>query len=75
MLAKILADLAVQLDQMETGQLHQELLAYFGLIGASDDCAALDAAWSDSYNRSRIEEFIRAWLRRKQRKQIITGLI
>lgn len=56
-------------------QLYQELLAYFGLIGATNECQALEAAWKDPYNRHEIEEFIRAWLKRRQRKrEVITGV-
>ena len=67
----------VGLSQPEVEQLYQELLTYFGLIGAPNQCEALDAAWSDPYNRHEIEEFIKAWLRRKQRKkkEAITGVV
>jgi hypothetical protein len=66
----------VGLSQPEVDELYQELLFYFGLIGASNQCEALDAAWSDPYNRHEIEEFIKAWLRRKRKKkQTITGLV
>ena len=73
----ILNDLRILLSQHETEQLYKELIAYFGLIGASNQCEALDAAWSDPYNRNKIEEFIKAWLRRKQkkRKEAITGVV
>jgi hypothetical protein len=59
----------VQLDESETKQLYQELLAHFNLIGASNHCQALESAWKDPYTRQKIEEFIRAWLRRKQKKK------
>jgi hypothetical protein len=37
---------------------------------------SLDAAWTDPYNKHNIEEFIKAWLRRKRKKkETITGLI
>ena len=76
-LMNILSDMLVRLSETETEQLYQELLTYFGLIGASNQCEALDAAWSDPYNRHEIEEFIKAWLRRKQRKkkEAITGVV
>ena len=67
-LAKILTDMRVELRELEVEELHQELLVYFGLIGASGECEALDAAWGDPYNSRHIEEFIKAWLRRKRRK-------
>jgi len=40
-------------------------------------CEALEAAWRDPYNRSEIEEFILAWLRKKARKKqkSIAGVI
>jgi hypothetical protein len=73
---RILNEMRIGLDQPELEQLYQELIAYFGLVGASNQCEALDAAWTDPYNRYHIEEFIRAWLRRKRKKrEAITGLI
>jgi len=33
------------------------------------ECEALEAAWRDPYNRRHIEEFIKAWLRRKRREK------
>jgi hypothetical protein len=72
----ILSDIHVLLSNPETDQLHQELLVYFGLVGAIDQCQALESAWKDTYNRQAIEEFINAWLRRKQRKkETIPGVI
>jgi len=76
-LMHILTDMRVLLGESETEQLYKELLTYFGLIGASNQCEALDAAWSDPYNRHEIEEFIKAWLRGKQKKkkEAITGVV
>jgi len=68
-LIKILTDLHVKLSAPDVDELHQELLVYFGLIGALQECEALEAAWRDSYNRRHIEEFIKAWLRRKRREK------
>jgi len=68
-LTAILAEMQVGLNETEREQLYNELLAYFGLIGATNECTALEAAWKDPYNRQEIEEFIKAWLRRKQRKK------
>jgi hypothetical protein len=53
------------------------LLAYFGLIGALNQCEALESAWKDPYNKQAIEEFMKAWLRRKQRKktEAVIGLV
>jgi hypothetical protein len=73
---RILNEMHIRLDQPELEQLYQELIAYFSLAGASNQCEALDVAWTDPYNRYHIEEFIRAWLRRKRKKrEAITGLI
>ncbi|KPV63948.1 MAG: hypothetical protein AOA66_0527 [Candidatus Bathyarchaeota archaeon BA2] len=76
-LMRILTEMQVGLGQPEVDQLYQELLAYFGLIGASNQCQALDAAWSNPYNKREIEEFIKAWLRRKRRKrkEAIAGVV
>ena len=73
----ILSEMQVRLSELEKEQLYNELLAYFGLIGATNECQALETAWKDPYNRSEIEEFIKAWLRRKQRKkeEAITGVV
>lgn len=67
----------VWLSNPETEQLYKELLVYFGLIGAVDKCQALETAWKDPYNKQEIEEFIKAWLRRKQRKktEAIPGVV
>jgi len=73
----ILSEMRVSLSEIQTEQLYRELLAYFGLIGATNECQALENAWKDPYNRRKIEEFIKAWLRRKQRKkeEIITEVV
>jgi hypothetical protein len=68
-LTAILAEMQVWLSEIETEQLYRELLTYFGLIGALNECQALESAWKDPYNRQEIEEFIKAWLRRKQRRK------
>lgn len=61
--------LQVFLNELERESLYTELLHYFGLIGATNECEALENAWKDPYNRQKIEEFIRAWLKRKSRKK------
>jgi hypothetical protein len=73
----ILSEMRVWLSELEMEQLYNELIAYFGLIGALDECQALESAWKDPYNRREIDEFIKAWLRRKQRKkeEIVTGVV
>ena len=65
----ILNQMQILLNETEKEQLHRELLAYFGLIGATNQCQALEKAWKDPYNRHQIEEFIKAWLRKKRRKK------
>jgi hypothetical protein len=73
----ILSGMHVWLSEIEAEELYHELLAYFGLIGATEECQALESAWKDPYNRREIEEFIKAWLKRKQRKKTeeITGVV
>jgi hypothetical protein len=68
-LTAILAEMQVWLGDFEAEMLYRELLAYFGLIGALDECQALEEAWRDPYNRKEIEEFIRAWLRKRRRRK------
>jgi len=68
-LSAILSQIGVLLSEAEKEQLYHELLAYFGLVGALNECQALENAWQDPYNKREIEEFIRAWLRRKQRRR------
>jgi len=65
----ILNAMQVLLSDVERDQLYHELLAYFGLVGALNECQALESAWQDPYNRREIEDFIRAWLRRKQKRK------
>jgi len=60
----------VDLDDSDREQLYNELLYYFGLVGALNVCDALEAAWRDTYNRSEIREFILAWLRKKAKKDV-----
>jgi hypothetical protein len=69
--------MSIWLNATETEQLHNELLAYFGLVGALNECQALENAWQEPYNRREIEEFIKAWLKRKQRRreEILTGIV
>jgi len=65
----ILSEMQVRLSSADIEQLYNELLTYFGLVGASNVCQALENAWKDPYNKQEIEEFIKAWLKRKQRKR------
>jgi hypothetical protein len=72
----ILNEMQVWLNENEREQLYHELTAYFGLIGATNECTALEAAWKDPYNRREIEEFIKAWLKKQIKKQeAITGVV
>jgi hypothetical protein len=73
----ILSEMHVWLSELETEELYRELLAYFGLVGALNECQALENAWKDPYNKKEIEEFINAWLKRKHRKkeETISGVV
>ena len=73
----ILNAMQVMLNEIEREQLYHELIAYFGLIGATDECQALEDAWQDPYNRREIEYFIRAWLsrRKRRREEPIPGVV
>ena len=62
-------DTHISLTDLENESLYMELLYFFGLTGATNECEALEAAWKDPYNRREIEEFIKAWLKRKTRKR------
>jgi len=69
--------LDVVLGEGEREQLYQELLYYFGLVGGLNVCEALEHAWRDSYNRSEIEDFIIAWLRKraKKKEKAVAGVV
>lgn len=69
MLTAILSEMNVMLSEIEIEQLYRELIVYFGLIGAVDTCQAIENAWKDPYNRQQIEEFIKAWLRRRRKRE------
>jgi len=73
----ILNEMQIWLNETEREQLYHELTAYFGLIGATNECTALEAAWKDPYNRREIEEFIKAWLRKKRGKkeEAVAGVV
>jgi hypothetical protein len=73
----ILNEMQILLNEIEREQLYHELTAYFGLIGATNECTALEAAWKDPYNRHEIEEFIKGWLRKKRGKkeEAVTGIV
>ena len=73
----ILNEMQIWLNEIEREQLYHELTAYFGLIGATNECTALEAAWKDPYNKSEIEDFIKGWLRKKRRRreETITGIV
>ena len=77
MLMSIVSEMHVWLSDPNIEQLYRELLAHFGLIGATNECQALEAAWKDPYNKHEIEEFIKAWLKRKRRKkeEAIAGVV
>ena len=59
----------ISLSELESESLYMELLHYFGLIGAVNECEVLENAWRDPYNRREIGEFIKAWLKRRIKKK------
>lgn len=67
-LSAMLAEMQVWLNEIEKEHLYHELLAHFGLMGALNECEALENAWKDPYNKRQIEEFMKAWLKRRQKK-------
>ncbi len=73
-LTAILSDMRIRLSELEIEGLYQELLAYFGLVGALNVCQALESAWNDPYNRREMEEFIKAWLRRRKKKEEVIAV-
>lgn len=68
-MSRILAELGVRLSLREEEELYRELLHYFGLIGGTDECQALENAWTDPYVKGKIEDFIKAWLKHRAKKQ------
>lgn len=73
----ILNAMQVWLNRVEREQLYRELNAYFGLIGALNECQVLENAWQDPYTRREIEHFINAWLSRRQKRgeEPLTGVV
>lgn len=69
-LAAILSQMRVWMSELEAEELYRELLARFGLVGAVDECRALESAWEDPYGRREVEEFIRAWLAGRRRRRL-----
>lgn len=71
----ILLEMRILLSEPEVEELYRVLLSYFGLVGALNECQALEYAWRDPYNRREIEGFIKAWLkRRRRREEAIAGV-
>ncbi|MEM2291690.1 MAG: hypothetical protein QXH00_11125 [Candidatus Jordarchaeales archaeon] len=70
-MARILAEMMVRLSLREEEELYRELLYYFGLVGAADECAALERAWEDPYVNSRIRDYIEAWIRKRRKQEQI----
>ncbi|MEM0057693.1 MAG: hypothetical protein QXG58_07310 [Candidatus Bathyarchaeia archaeon] len=74
----ILNAMHVWLNETEKEQLYRELIAYFGLVGALNECQALEYAWQDPYNRQEIEQFIKEWLtwrRRRKGEEAVIGVV
>jgi len=63
----ILNEMQIWLNENEREELYHELTAYFGLIGATNECQALESAWKDPYvNRKKyLEEKTREELKTK----------
>jgi hypothetical protein len=59
----ILPEMRIWLNENEREQLYHDLTAYFGLMGATNECTALEAAWKEPFSKSEIEEFIREAIR------------
>lgn len=74
-LTTILSEMGIWLSRQEVEKLYFELLTYFGLVGARDKCQALESAWKDPYNRRLIEEFIKAWLSRKRKRDVLAEYV
>jgi hypothetical protein len=55
----ILNEMQIWLNKTKREQLYHKLTAYFGLIGATNECTALKAAWKDPHNGREFEEFIK----------------
>lgn len=70
-MTRIISRMGVRLTRPEIEELYYELLTYFGLIGARDECQALESAWNDPYNRRLIEEFIEAWLKKRKKREAV----
>jgi len=68
---RILEEMFLRLTVREEEELYRELLYYFGLVGGTDECTALEAAWSDPYIKERIKEFIEAWLKSQRKRESV----
>jgi hypothetical protein len=71
LLNEVLSGISFHMDlgDADREQLYNELLHYFGLVGALNVCGALEDAWRDPFNRSEMEDFIVAWLRKRAKKK------
>jgi len=67
--------LQVSLTDLEKESLYTEVVFYFGVIGATNECEVLEKAWKDRHHKRAIEEFIKAWLKRKMRKGKLQPMI
>ncbi|MEM3615902.1 MAG: hypothetical protein QXX09_04545 [Candidatus Methanomethylicia archaeon] len=67
-LEQILRELNITLGLKEFEELYKELTLYFGIVGAIDECKALENAWNDPIIKQEIVEFIKAWVKRRKLK-------
>jgi len=67
--------LEISLSELERESLYMEVMYNFGLIGAANECEALEKAWKDRYHKRAIEEFIEAWLKRKMTRKKLEPMI
>ncbi len=67
--------LQVSLTELERESLYMEVMYYFGLIGAVNECEVLEKAWKDRYYKRAIEEFIEAWFKRKMERKKLEPMI
>lgn len=65
-LNKLLRGLGLFLDETTRGKLYNDLKRDFSLIGSieKEECEHLESMLNDPYLRKRIEEYIKAWLKK-----------
>ncbi|MCQ5341301.1 MAG: hypothetical protein NO483_06335 [Candidatus Methanomethylicia archaeon] len=66
----ILNNMRIWSSENEKRQLYNELVNYFGIVGAVNECKILEDAWRDPFYRYEIENFIKSWLRKRRKETI-----